>query len=239
PVTSAYAKTYFEKAQELIESGRETEARRALRQELSQRPNHLEARYNLAILLERIEHTDEAEKVYQQNMRHGLHLPTMINLSAIYTRQGKRKESVELLKMAAKRFRSEAPPYYLLAQRAEDDNNLRLARTYFQKAIRADPLNGFAHIRFGRFLSAHGQVSQALIHARRAIKLVPDCAPCWQIQGDILWKAGNLKRSYAAYQKSSALSPNVKLRTTMAKLLHSMGETERAEAIERSLKLTP
>jgi len=239
PAVPVFAKTYFEKAQELYESGRETEARRALKQELTQRPNHLEARFNLAVLLENIGHTDEAEKIYQENMRRGSHLPTIINLSAVYARQGKRAESIKLLKAAAKRFRSEAPPHYLLARRAEENGDIRLARRYYRKAIKADPLNGFAHIRYGRFLSSHGEVSQALIHARRATNLVPDCAPCWQIQGDVFQKKGDLKNAYAAYQKSSALSPNAQVRTNMAKLLHAMGETERARTMERGLKLQP
>ncbi len=203
------------------------------------RPGNLEARYNLAVMLAHISHTKEAERAYLENMRRGAHLPTIINLSAMYTRQGKRDQAIQLLKQASRTFRSESAPWYLLAQMAEQDGNIGLARHNYQNSIKADPLNGFAHIRFARFLSRHKDPSQALIHARRATGLVPGCAPCWEILGDVLWKAGQLKQSYAAYQKSSAISPGRRIRKRMVKLLYAMGEKERARNMERGLKLMP
>jgi len=235
----AHAKSYFERSQELYEAGDESEARRALRRELMVRPGNLEARYNLAVMLAHISHTKEAERTYLENMRRGAHLPTIINLSAMYTRQGKRDQATQLLKQASRTFRSESAPWYLLAQMAEQDGNIGLARHNYQNSIKADPLNGFAHIRFARFLSRHKDPSQALIHARRATGLVPGCAPCWEILGDVLWKAGQLKQSYAAYQKSSAISPGRRIRKRMVKLLYAMGEKERARNMERGLKLMP
>jgi len=203
------------------------------------RPGNLEARYNLAVMLEHISHTKEAETAYLENMRRGAHLPTIINLSAMYTRQGKQDQATKLLKQASRTFRSEAAPWYLLAQMAEKDGNIELARHDYQNSIKADPLNGFAHIRFARFLSRHKDPSQALTHAKRATRLVPDCAPCWTILGDVFWKKGQLKQSYAAYQKSSAISPDRHVRERMVKLLYAMGEKERASNMERGLKLKP
>jgi len=235
----ADAKSYFERSQELYEAGHETEARRALRRELMIRPGNLDARYNLAVMLEHISHGKEAETAYVENMRRGAHLPTIINLSAMYTRRGKRDKSIKLLKQASRGFRSEAAPWYLLAQMAEKDGNIELARHNYQNSINADPLNGFAHIRFARFLSRHKDPSQALMHATRATGLVPGCAPCWKIMGDVLWKKGQLKQSYAAYQKSSAISPDRRIRERMVKLLYAMGEKKRASNMERGLKLKP
>jgi Tfp pilus assembly protein PilF len=163
----------------------------------------------------------------------------MINLSVIYAHGNRRDEARTLLKRAARHFRSEATPLYMLAQMAEEDGAAQLATTYYEKALKADPLNGFAHIRFGRFLSAQGKPSLAGKHAKRATRLLPECGPCWQILGDILWKSGDLKNALASYQKSNALHPAKEVRARMIKLLYAMGETRRARAMERILELEP
>jgi len=136
------------------------------------RPGNLEARYNLAVMLEHISHTKEAERAYLENMRRGAHLPTIINLSAMYTRQGKRDQATQLLKQASRTFRSEASPWYLLAQMAEKDGNIGLARHNYQNSIKADPLNGFAHIRFARFLQKSSAISPGRRIRKRMVKLL-------------------------------------------------------------------
>jgi len=201
-------------------------------------PDNLEARYNLAVMLESIQHGKEARATYLENLRRKPHLPTMINLSAIYIRQGKRDQAAGLLHRASGSFRDEAAPWYLLAGMAERDDNIALARRQYRQALKADPLNGFAHIRFARFLSIHNDSRQALKHAKRATGLVPGCAECWKIRADVLWKSGQLKQSYAAYQRSAALSPDPRTRKQMVKLLYAMGEKDRARNLERGLKLS-
>ncbi len=230
------AETYFEAAERLLESGQITEARRALRLELRLRPRNLEARYDLAVLLTRIGHEDKAVSLYEENMRRGWHLPTAINLSAEYLRLGKRRKAIELLEAAARKFPAEAVPWYMLASIAERQGDKEKADLDYRKALKADPANGFAHIRYARFLAATGRLDQASEHAARAIKLLPTCAVCHRIAGDVFRKSGRLKQALAAYQKAAALAPDLSIRRRIIAVLDALGEHERAAVMRRALR---
>jgi len=239
PAFPAWGKTPFEAAQTLYESGRETEARRALRQELRLRPRNLEARYDLAVLLADIGHRDEARKLYEQNLRLGRHLPSAINLSMMLLQEGREDEARKLLLDTARRFRAEAIPYYLLGDIAAGKGRIGQAEAYYQQALRADPLNGFAHLRYARFLAGRKRYSPALRHAMRASRLLPDCAPCWLMLGEIQQQAGHPRQALAAYQYSAALRPDKAVHGRIIAVLESMGENERAAAMHQALKTLP
>jgi len=233
---AGWAETYFEAAQRLLESGYETEARRSLELELKLRPRNLEARYDLAVLLMRIGHREEAIRLYQENMKRGRHLPTVANLSMLYLKQDKRKAAIQLLEKATRKFRSEAVPWYLLAAIAEQQKQFNKADQYYRKALKADRKNGFAHIRYARFLASRHQFNIAKEHAARAVRLLPECAACLKIEGDILRQSGNTKRALFAYQKAASLSPNRAIRLNIIAMLSALGEHRRASMMKQALK---
>jgi len=232
----ATAETYFEAAQTLYEAGKQTEARRALRNELKIRPDNLEARYDLAVLLEEIGHRKDAVALYEENLRRGWHLPTIVNLSAIYRQQGETDRAVQLLEKAARKFRHEAVPWYLLAEISAAAGEKEKAKKQFEAALRADPLNAFAHIRYAAFLAGQKQMKSAIKHARRGTGLRPECADCWRILGDILRDAGDHSGALKAYQKSAALNPDIIIRKRIISQLHALGEHERADVMQRSVE---
>jgi len=233
---AAWAETHFEAAQRLLESGHETEARRALELELELRPNNLEARYNLAVLLARIGHRQEAVRLYRENMKRGRHLPSVVNLSAIYLKQGKRKEAVRLLQAASGTFRSEAVPWYLLAGIAEKEKQAKLADRYYRQSLKADRKNGFAHIRYARFLARHHRARAAAKHAASAVKLLPECAICFRISGDVFRQGGKKRQALIAYQKAAALAPDRDIRMDIIAMLETLGKHRRAARMKRALK---
>jgi len=234
--SGGWAETHFEAAQRLLESGYETEARRSLELELKLRPNNLEARFNLAVLLTRIGHREEALRLYQENMKRGRHLPSVANLSAMYLKQGKRKAAIRLLEKATRKFRAEAVPWYLLAAIAEKKKNMEKADQYYRKGLKADHKNGFAHIRYARFLARRHHLKTAKKHADRAVHLLPECAVCFKIEGDILRQSGDKKQALTAYQKAAALSPGRAIRLDISAMLDAVGEHRRARMIKRALK---
>jgi len=234
--TSVWAETHFEAAQRLLESGYETEARRSLELEIKLRPRNLEARYDLAVLLMRIGHREEATRLYQENMKHGWHLPTVANLSAIYLTRGKRKPAIRLLENATRRFRSEAVPWYLLASIAEQQKQFKKADKYYQKSLKADRKNGFAYIRYARFLASRHRLKIAITHAEHAVRLLPGCAPCFNIEGNILRQNHETKRALIAYQKAVSLSPNRAIRLNIIAVLNALGEHRRAGMMKQALK---
>jgi len=232
----ATAETYFEAAQKLYEAGKHTEARRALRNELKIRPDNLEARYDLAVLLEEIGHRKDAIALYEENMRRGWHLPTVVNLSAVYRQQGETDRAVQLLEKAGRKFRHEAVPWYLLAEISLQAGEKKKAEKQFAAALRADPLNAFAHIRYAAFLAGQKQMRAAIKHARRSTGLRPECADCWRILGDILRDSGDHTGALQAYQKSAAIKPDVIIRKRIIRQLQALGEHKRADIMQRSVE---
>ncbi|MDX8389345.1 MAG: tetratricopeptide repeat protein [Mariprofundaceae bacterium] len=202
------AKTPFELAQKLYEQGNETEAKRALQHELRLRPHNLDARYNLARLLEKAGHEREAERLYRENIDRGSHLASMINLAMILKEHGNNDEALKTIHKATKRYRHDALPWYLLAELHLQSKQLNLAEKAFIKALRADPLNGFAHLRYARFLSQYRQKKSKLAekHGKRAVSLLPMCSSCWQLYGDILKSANKPVAARIAMQKGRALN---------------------------------
>ncbi|MDQ6987346.1 MAG: tetratricopeptide repeat protein [Mariprofundaceae bacterium] len=212
PASASYAETYFEAAQHLLANGQETEARRALNREINIRPRNLEARYNLAVLLERIGHNAQAAELYHDNIHRGRHLPSVVNLAAYLRTQKQTGRAITLLMQATKKYRAEAVPWYLLADIAAQQKKPALAEEYYEKSLKADRKNGFAHLRYAKFLAANGNIKQAARHASTALNLLPRCAPCQHIGGDIFEQAGKHKQALKAWQKSMALEPNAALR---------------------------
>lgn len=218
------AETHFQAAQRLLQSGNETEARRALELELAVRPRNLEARYDLAVLLERIGHGKRAAELYRRNIKLGRHLPSVVNLSAWLRSHGHNEQATKLLQKATRDFPAEAVPWYLLAGMAAQQGKKQQADTLYRKAIAADRKNGFAHLRYARFLAARGRQGDAVAQARTAVRLLPHCAPCLNIAGDILAGAGKRKQALALWQRSIALAPNTPLRH---KILQALNATHR------------
>ncbi len=229
------AETAFERSESLIAAGQITEARRALRAELRLRPDHIEARYNLALLLQDIDHSADAMVLYKQNLAMAWHLPSLVNLVNILQQQGKAIEARRWLLKATKKFRNEAVPWYLLAKMDEQNGDVSAAKRHLQRAIKADPLNGFAWLYLAEFQSRQQHGDQALKSAAKAMRLLPACAACWQIYGGLLERQKAHQQALLAYQRSLAIQPSDKTRRQLIATLHSLGEHQRADMMQRSL----
>ena len=234
----AWGETFFEAGERFIRQGNDTEARRALENEIAVRPNNLVARYNLAVLLARIGHEEEAIKLYEENVSLGWHLPTVVNLSALYRLQGKHAEAEALLKKKAKKHRSEASLWYLQAEIVLERGDRKRGVSLLKKAVKADPLNGFAQLRYALFLSEEKQHRLALKHGAKAARLLDDCAPCWKHWGDIQQAAGDFAGAVEAYQRSLAIDPNESVRKQLVEMLKASGDTARANHIQGALQPT-
>jgi len=235
PAIAGHAKTPFQAAQHFIETGDHTEARRALKSELRMRPENIEARYNLAVLLEDIDHQRQALSLYEENLTYAWHLPSIINLAGILQRQGKTEQARLWLQKATKKIRNEATPWYLLAAMAEKDDKPEKSASLYKHALKADPLNGFAWLHYADFLSRHKKPGKGLKYAAKATRLLPKCAPCWRKYGDILHAAGENQRAVEAFQRSLAIQPDNKTRQHLIDTLHSLGQHERADHMQQAL----
>jgi len=229
------AETPFEAAGRLIAAGHIPEARRALAAELRMHPKHVEARYNLALLLQQIDKQQEAAELYKANLAIDWHLPSVINLAALLQKQGHTDQAKQWLQKSTEQLRYEAAPWYLLAAMAEAEGRTADARQHFHKAVTTDPLNGFAHLRLGAFQSRHKLADKGLKEANRAMQLLPDCAPCWRESGDILLAASLHRKALEAYQSALAIKPDIATRQQMIHLLERLGEHQRATRMQQAL----
>jgi len=168
-------------------------------------------------------------------MQIGLHLRTTIALSQLYLKQKKRSEAIKLLKKATKTFRNEAVPWYMLAALAMQDKQIKQVQYYFQKSLKADPLNVFAHLRYAQFLSYQKKHAQAIKHAKKALRIKTSCATCWRIYGDMLQAAKQPKDALKAYQHSLAIAPNSDTRQHLIDVLQQLGEHQRAKRMQQAL----
>jgi len=232
-ISSAFAETPFESSLRLIATGQITEARRALKSELRMRPNHLEARYNLALLLEDIDHHDEAIALYKENLSIGWHLPSVVNLVALLKKQGKIDLARSWLEKATKQISDEAAPWYLLAAMDEKAGDMQRARVHYHKATKVDALNGFAWFHLAAFKFRQHSGDDGVKNAAKAMRLLPRCAPCWQTYGDILQARKKHQQALLAYQKSIAIQPVDETRQRLIVTLRSLGENQRADVMQR------
>ncbi len=235
PASSAVATTYFHQALQLIERGQTPEARRALRAELRIRPRNFDARYDLAVLLEEIGHIDQAQALYEKNLSMAWHLPSLVNLAALLTRRGRPKQARRWLEKGAKKMRSESAPWYLLAAMSEKDGDVAAAAIQYRKAVKADRKNGFAWLRLAEFQARHQLADKGVAAAKKAIRLLPDCAPCWRSYGDIMRANGRNQKALDAYQRSLAIHPDARTRQQLITQLRRLGQHQRAERMQQAL----
>ena len=232
----AYAETPFEASQQFIETRQITEARRALELELRLRPDNIEARYNLAVLLEESGHQPEAIVLYQKNMeKSARHLPSLINLASALQRSGSTSEAQKWLEKGTKEIKHEATPWYLLAMMFEKRGDTITATTLHQKALKADPLNGFAYLHYATFQSGNNLGDLGLKYGAKAIRLLPQCAPCWSSYASILQHAGENEEALDAYQRSLSINPDTGTRKKLIGVLRKLGHLDRAEKMQRGI----
>ncbi len=230
-----YAKSTYQQARQLIEQGRIPEARRALQSELRVNPGNVEARYDLAVLLEDIGQQADAKSLYEKNLSFYWHLPSLINLATLLERGGKTEQARHWLEKATRKIRHEAAPWYLLAAISEKKGHIRKAGTQYKKAIKADPLNGFAWLRLAEFQSRRQLADKGIKFAEKAMRLLPDCAPCWRSYGNIMRATGHSNKALAAYQRSLAIRPDSQTRQQLINVLRQLGQTDRAERMQQAL----
>ncbi len=226
----------FQLAQERMQQGDWTGARRLLEKEIRQHPQHQDARYNLALLLERNDHRDDAAELYRQNLRLAPHLASAINLAAYYRDTNQPEQARQVLQQAAHAFPHEAIPWYMLGLlEQQQKQHQQRAEQAFLTALQADHSNGFAHLYYARFLAVQGNMDSALTHGRRAVTLLPECATCWRIYSEILAAAKQLSQAIAACQRSLAIEPDTTAREQLIELLEQAGDHERARQMKQAL----
>jgi Tfp pilus assembly protein PilF len=225
----------WQSGQKQMQTGQWSEARRSFERELREHPNNQKARYNLALLLAQNGHNDDAATLYRENLKIRWHFPSAINLARLLQASGNSDAAIDLLTRTTRESPHEATPWYLLAEIADTQGKPVLADQHYRQALKADPANGYAHLRYAAFQSRQALADHGLDEGKKASQLLPECAACWRQYGDILLESGEHDPARAAYQRSLAIQPSWQTRQKLIDLLYKEGQTEQGNRMQKAL----
>jgi tetratricopeptide (TPR) repeat protein len=98
----------------------------------------------------------------------------MINLGAVYNKQGAFNDAVKALRQAISRDRKSAEAYYNLGIAHRGLNQLSLAVSAYKEAIKANDQMHEAHQNLANVFVEMNNMSQAKVHYQKALEIKPD-----------------------------------------------------------------
>ena len=130
---------------------------------------------------------------------------------------------------------------YLLALKAEENNQFEEAATHYQTILTYDPSEERFYKQRAIFLLRSGQIDPILPLCEEALKQFPTNLDLIQIYADVLAAKGKNREAQEYYAKAMALDPNSpRPQLLQGVLLEEMGEYPRARNIyERLVLLDP
>lgn len=147
-------------------------------------PELVDARYNLALTLERLGRKSDAEREYRETLRlHPDHTPAALNLGASLYEAGRLPEAAEVYRQALERDRESARLRNNLAETYRAMGEDAKARREFETILKANP--GYAPAHYGLAVLFDDRLKdrrRAAEHYRRYLALAPDAADAEEVR---------------------------------------------------------
>ncbi len=163
-------------AKRLLSAGRYDVGETYLRGILRDVPGHVAARTNLAVALNELGRTPEAEAIYRELVAEDGGSPAVLYNLALIVGGRDGAEAIGLLERAVDADPSDADLHYELARLLHDAGRHPEAADRWQRAVEADPSAADAHAGWIRSLDACGREAEALERLEVARKLFPEDA---------------------------------------------------------------
>jgi hypothetical protein len=96
----------------------------------------------------------------------------------------------------------------LMALILSEENNLREARNFFNKALKFDPNNYILYFNFAKILSNHNFDFEAVSYYSKAISISPSFKEAYNNCGNSFQKLGNFLQAINYYDKAIKIDPN-------------------------------
>lgn len=130
---------------------------------------------NLGVLYRMAGEHEQAERAY----KHALsiddnNLTAWENLSILYKRQDRLDEAQVIVDMVESRRRNNPYYHYILGEQAFEDGKLKLALTYYKRAMRIDDTRHEILFSIARTYHELGDISQAQVYLEKAVRHSPN-----------------------------------------------------------------
>nr|XP_019955548.1 PREDICTED: transmembrane and TPR repeat-containing protein 1 isoform X2 [Paralichthys olivaceus] len=225
------AKTHYNYANFLKDSGRHEEAIHHYTTALRLYPRHASAMNNLGTLTRCPE---EAEHFYRKALdTNPQHNRALFNLGNLLKSQGKAKEAEALLMDSIHFGPHFADAYSSLASLYAEQKRFPEANEVYLKGIQNCPDNSDLHNNYGVFLVDTGEGAQATAHYLQAVRLKPAHYVAMVNLGRLLRSSNENEAAESWYKRALQITRKVDILTPLGALYYNTGRFEEALHVYR------
>ena len=175
---------------------------------LRQNPNDTFAMYNLAVLYQDQDKTDQAENLYGDVLKITEDSFSRINLAGIYYNKGNNDEAFRQLETAANKNPDSAHPLSVLGEYKEQEGKLAEAEQHYLKALSIDNRHALTHYRLGRLHLKREKLTQGIEHLKQAIDLEAENPAYLEALGAEYERSGDYLEAVNFFERVSVLEPD-------------------------------
>jgi predicted O-linked N-acetylglucosamine transferase (SPINDLY family) len=231
PIPQAY-----ELARQNHLAGRLQEAERIYRQILAARPDIVEVRNDLGVLLEAMGRKDEAMAEYRGIVAAWPDFAeAWNNLGNLLLASSQVAEAIDCFRRALAVRPNFADAASNLAIALRQSGDLQQAVNWFAEAVRLNPQNADRRNLLGGALATVGRIDEAIAQYRQALAIEPEMPAALYNLATSLHESGEIQEAITLYRRALAQRPDfVHARANLATALKAAGEIEQAIAQYRA-----
>lgn len=226
-----------------LRNGETDRAELELRARLGQKPDDVEGRYLLALILEqsaRKASPKGGDQTQLENARLELvritnqrpFLPASLKLADLYLDENNLVEAKRILDQVTPLYSGDAQVWFLRGRLSEAENNVSEAKTAYLNALAIQPRQSEVHYRLAQVYLKSENWNACRWELLRALAISPDDARCWKLLGYLAEKQGQPEQAIQWYQAS--LQPDVMIH--YGRLLEKRDQAKEALAVYQAVE---
>ena len=185
---------------------------------------------------------EEAERIFKNILKNNKDFPRVYaGLGQVFFQRKLYQEAITQFKHSVDLMPSNGEYKLSLAKTYQSLGQLKAAEKYFQLAIDQEPAMANALYQYGLFMEEKGDIENALIHYRKALKIDKNLYEAHEPLGKILEKTGDLDGAIAEYSLAlKSDKKNYSLHLTLGSILLNSNDPSKANFyFKRALSLIP
>ena len=185
---------------------------------------------------------EEAERIFKNILKNNKDFPRVYaGLGQVFFQRKLYQEAITQFKHSVDLMPSNGEYKLSLAKTYQSLGQLKAAEKYFQLTIDQEPAMANALYQYGLFMEEKGDIENALIHYRKALKIDKNLYEAHEPLGKILEKTGDLDGAIAEYSLALKYDKkNYSLHLTLGSILLNSNDPSKANFyFKRALSLIP